>query len=127
MKIRGDSQFCHTTDSPVEHIPAACHDKPDVFGFLQHFVGCFYEIFRTFLESDSSQERDNFFRHAACDLPLLTCTEINGIVNGYHLFRINMVTVYNGVAREMTHGYHFVCRFHTSFFKVINLCIYVFP
>ena len=61
METIGNSAFSNQTNHLIHHIATTGHYKTYILGTLQHHSSRLYEILRSFLHSDTSQESNHFF------------------------------------------------------------------
>ena len=123
METVGYSQLGDVADAAVHHIPASSHHEAHALCPLEDFRGGLDEIFRSLLESDSSEEGDDLVAHSPLDLQVLPAAEVHGVVDGHDLLRVNAVLVDDDVPREVADGDHLVGGHHSPLLDVIDTAV----
>ena len=85
MEPVGNAEPCHLTYRAVHHITASGHHETDIVTSFQHFCSRLDEIFRPFLERDTSEERDYLVLHSPLDIDIAPAAEIHRIMNSHDL------------------------------------------
>ena len=114
MEPVGDTSCGGEVNHLVHHVAAAGHHKAHLRIVAQHFCGGLYEIFRTFLHGDTSQECHYLLLAARrIHIEQLLAQWSHGIVYGSHLGRVDAVFVDYRGAGEITYRDYVVGVEHT--------------
>ena len=113
------SHSCRITNTPVHHISAAGHYKAYVLGTLQDFCSRLYEIFGSFLESNSSQEGYDLIPYSSLDADIVSSAEIHSIMYSHNFIGVYTIFCNDDISRQIADCYYPVSKFHPLFLNFI--------
>ena len=112
----GNTSFGCQINHLIHHIARTCHAETHVAGTMQYHVGCLYEILRTLLHGETTQEGYHLLLALmvwAWDVLPLLLQWIHRIVHGKALAWILVILVDHGLTGQLRYTHDAVGIIHT--------------
>ena len=125
MELIRNAALSYQVDHLGHLVAASGHDKAYAVGLLQHACCGLYEVLRSLLHRDTTQEGHQFVLALRLLELLGMCQRLYGVVYRRDLTRILTVFLNHGLTRQVAHAHDMIGLVHTAFLDSIYRRVHV--